>query len=245
MHDQDLERLIQTITDLVLARLQSAASEHRARVLTVLWPVPASHRELLLAGVNAFRQPHTLVQWLVHDPLVEGLTPLLPAGERCYPMSMAPLESLLGSATPRDVVLLAATHLSSTAQLLDMNDDLPWVQVLLQALLKGQQVLACDDLLRSTGRTPVAQRATSLLQELEAFGVTTTGASGLAKVLRETATQSGFAPFAQGGLLTEEEVVALVRAGQRELRLGPTTLVTPLATTKAAELGLALVWSRD
>jgi hypothetical protein len=42
-------------------------------------------------------------------------------------------------------------------------------------------------------------------------------------------------------LLTELDVENLFRAGHRELRLHEKTLVTPLAESRAAELGLSLL----
>ena len=247
MTDTEFEKLIQSITDLVLAKLQSMAHlTEKPKTLTVLWPVASGTKDLVMAGVSAFRQDPLRVQWLVDDALLDDLTPLLPSHERsrCHGLSRAPLQSILSNMQRTDVVLLAATHIEATRQLVALNDELSWIHVLLQAHMSGQQVVVCEDLLTPRGlskQNTVAQEAAALKRQLRQMGFTLIPGHDLAKYLKELTLSSSHGAQEEGGLLTEQDVEDLVRAGQKELRLHPKTLVTPLAQSKAAELGLRLV----
>lgn len=247
MHETEFEQLIQSITDLVLAKLRSSSHlAQRPRTLTVLWPVATASKDPVLAGVSAFRQEHGRVQWLMHEDLLDGLKPLLSPEERsqCHSLSGAPVQSILADMLGTDVVLVAAIHFEAARQLLALNDGLPWIHVLLQAHLSGQRVVICDELLSGRGlaaQNPVAQEGAALKRQLRQMGFTLTPAPRLAKVLKDFGGAAHLGPQEERQLVTEQDVEDLVRAGHREVRLHAKTLVTPLAQSKAAELGLQLV----
>ncbi len=57
MNPHELDQLIQTITERVLARLKSPAlPPPQPQTLTVLWPVALAARDRILSAVHAFRQ---------------------------------------------------------------------------------------------------------------------------------------------------------------------------------------------
>ena len=247
MHANELEQLIQAITDLVIARLKSAAQPAQpTQTLTVLWPAATAARESILAGVSAFRTEGRRVQWLVRADLIPGLLPLLPAEEqaRCHPLDQAPVQTVLARMQGTDVVLLAAVHFEAARRLLDLEDELPWIHVLLQAHLLGQPVVICEDLLSSRGlaaQNPVAQEAGALRRRLQQMGYRLIAAKNLADHLKNMSLACDQGLLSARELVTEQDVENLVRAGHRELRLHAKTLVTPLAQSKASELGLDLL----
>jgi hypothetical protein len=254
MPTQDFEQLVRMITDLVMARLREAESARlreaesatRPPVLTVIWPAPTSAKDAILAGVAAFRADGRRVRWLVRADLLDEVRPLLPAGEqdRCHALGQAPVQAILADRGPGDAVLVASVHFDAARRLLALDDALDWVHVLLQSHLAGQPVLICDDLLTVGGaaaRNPVAEEARGLARQLGQAGFGLLPSRELPRRLQDL-TRSGDAGLQDApGLVTEQDVENLVRAGHRELRLHPRTLVTPLAMGRAAELGLELL----
>lgn len=246
MHQNDLDQLVRVITDQVLARLREAPRSSRSPVLTVIWPAPTSAKEAILAGVEAFRADGRQVRWLVREDLVDEVRSPLPAGEqaRCHALGKAPVQAILADLGPGDAVLVAAVHFDAARRLLALDDALDWIHVLLQAHLAGRPVLICDDLLTVRGlaaQNPVAEEARSLARRLGQAGYRLVPSRELPRRLGDL-TRSGDAGLRDApGLVTEQDVERLVRAGHRELVLHPRTLVTPLAAGRAAELGLELL----
>jgi hypothetical protein len=142
------------------------------------------------------------------------------------------------------VLLLAAVHFEAARQLLALDDGHVWIHVLLQAHLTGQTVLICEDLLSSRGlaaQNLVAQEAHRFLRLLQQTGYQLVAAQDLATRLKNMTQAYNHGLQNNRELLTEQDVENLFRAGHRELRLQAGTLVTPLAESKAAELGLRLL----
>lgn len=247
MRADDLERLIQTVTDLVLARLKDwAPTPPDPPTLTVLWPVPTPSRDAILAGAAAFRSDDRQVRWLVRADLLDELIPLLPVDERvrCHALGQAPVQAILADLREGDAVLLAAAHFEAARLLLELRDDHDWVHVLLQAHLAGRPVVVCEDLLTPASpaaTNPVAREAEGLLRQLRQAGYRLTPSRELARLLKDMTRTCDPGLQDAPGLITEQDVENLVRAGHRELRLHARTLVTPLAQGRAAELGLALL----
>ncbi|MBN2725440.1 MAG: hypothetical protein JXR95_15350 [Deltaproteobacteria bacterium] len=247
MHDKDFEQLIQTITDLVLAKLQSIEDPaNQARTLTVIWPAASSAKNNIIAGISAFRQAGHNIQWLIKDDIMDEITPLVPDKERscCHSMSLAPVQTILGDIRGNGVVLIAAANFHAAGQILSYNDEIPWIHVLLQAHLAGQQVLICDDLLSSRGlsaQNPVTEEAQKLKRQLEHMDFKLIASGEVSGYLKNLTLSVNHGSQGEGGLLTERDVEDMFRAGHRELRLHAKTLVTPLAHSKAAELGLNLL----
>ncbi|MBU1537904.1 hypothetical protein KKF84_21510 [Myxococcota bacterium] len=251
MHANELEQLIQSITDLVLAKLKNSPQlSQKPQTLSVLWPVASASKDQILAAVSAFRMDGRRVQWLVRADLLGDLLPMLPADEqqRCYSFEQAPIQGILADLQSSDVVLLAGANFQAARQLLALDDAHSWVHVLLQAHLTGQAILICEDLLSSKGlasQNHVAQEAHSIKRQLKQMGYKLIAAQNLATQLKNMtlAYENGLQNTRE--LLTEQDVENLVRAGQRELRLHAKTLVTPLAESKATELGLNLLRLQD
>lgn len=247
MHPNELEKLIQSITDLVLAKMKSTApAAQKTQTLTVLWPVASASRERIVAAASAFRTDGRRVRWLVRADLISELLPLLPAEEhqRCFPMDQAPVGDILAELESTDVVLLAAVHFEAARQLLAMDDERAWIHVLLQAQLMGQPVLICEDPLSSRGlaaQNQVAQEAHRIKRQLQQMGYQLLAAKDLAGRLKDMTRSFNHGLQDTRGLLTEQDVEDLVRAGHREVRLHARTLVTPLAESRATELGLSLL----
>jgi len=247
MRADELERLIQAVTDLVLARLKDwAPPAPEPPTLTVLWPAPIPTRDAILAGAAAFRADGRSVRWLVRADLLDDLVPQLPADERprCHALGRAPVQAILADLREGDVLLLAAANFEAARLLLALRDDHDWVHLLLQAHLAGRPVVVCEDLLASgspAATNPVAREADQLLRQLRQAGYRLAPARDLARLFKDLARACD--PGLQGApdLLTEQDVENLVRAGHRELRLHARTLVTPLARSRADELGLGLL----
>lgn len=251
MHNTEFDQLVQFITDLVLAKLKSSAQPaQRTQTLTVLWPVATNNKEQILAAVAAFRSDGRRVRWLVNENLISDLLPLLPAGEqpRCHSLDQAPVQAILDDLHSSDVVLLAAANFQAAGQLLSLDDERAWIHVLLQAHLTGQPVLICDDLLSSRGlaaQNQVAQEAQRRKRQLQQMGYQLLAAKNLADHLKNMTLSVNLGLQNTRELLTELDVENLFRAGYRELRLPAKTLITPLAESKATELGLNLLRSQE
>ncbi len=251
MNTHELDTLISTITARVLSRLQlPARSPEQGRTLTVLWPVATGEQEHILAGVGAFRGENRKVQWLVHEDLVEGLLPRLPSEERlqCHRLEKAPVQAILADMCSTDVTLLAGVHFDAARKVLAMADDHVWVHVLLQAHLAGQPVWICRDLLTGQGqaaRNPVMEEARAIVRQLTQAGYQLVAARDLARKLNDMTLSCNLGLLETRELLTEQDVENLFRAGHRELHLQAKTLVTPLAESKASELGLELLRTQE
>jgi len=247
MRADELERLIQAVTDLVLARLKDwAPPAPEPPTLTVLWPAPTPLRDSILAGAAAFRTDGRRVRWLVRADLLDELGSRLPADERtrCHALGRAPVQAVLADLREGDVVLLAAAHFEAARLLLALRDDHDWIHVLVQAHLAGRPVVICEDLLATgapAATNPVAREADGLLRQLRQAGYRLAPARDLPRLLKDMTRACDAGLQDAPDLLTEQDVENLVRAGRRELRLHARTLVTPLARSRADELGLGLL----
>ncbi|NMC72354.1 MAG: hypothetical protein GYA57_20155, partial [Myxococcales bacterium] len=76
---------------------------------------------------------------------------------------------------------------------------------------------------------------------LERLGVALVTGAAWEERLGRAAAAATTAVRSVGGLLAEEDVRRLWEAGERRLVLPPRTIVTPLARSRAAALGLELV----
>jgi hypothetical protein len=257
---RDIERLVCAVTDLVVARLDGggpaqvshrtdevpghASRGARGNVLAVL-PVPPGR------PADLARDLEELVRlgWRIRGTgSPEALAAMQQAG---LPDGVAwkPLETAHGAggadARPgsHDVVVLGSLGFAFARRLADLDDDDPVVRLIARALLGGRKVLALADDLAPTGTTAsgaVAREAAERLQGLARLGVDVRRAAELEGVLSRLADAGATVARTAGGLLTEADVVRLREAGETRLVLPPRTIVTPLARSKAVELGLSL-----
>jgi len=226
---QQLDALVAEVTEAVLAALAGrpgagqAAGPAHARALLVLPAPPVDPRALAALGAAARRAGFALAP--------------VPGGD---PEAAA---AALGALRPGDAVVVGALGFAWARRLLALDDDEPGVRLVLGALLAGRPVLAAEDGLRPapTARGKVADRARELLRELAALGL---GLHPLAELgARLAGLRASRDPTARalGGLVSEADVEALHRAGERRVALARGCLITPLARTRAVELGLELL----
>ncbi|HOX44009.1 MAG TPA: hypothetical protein PK668_10455 [Myxococcota bacterium] len=223
---QQLEALVREVTQAVLAQLAAGATgpdAWRGKAL-ILLPVPPARPDALAGLAEEARRLGFGVETL----------PGLDAGAAA---------AALGALQPGDVVVVGSLGFAWARRLVELDDGEPGVRLVLGALLAGRPVLAASDGL-SAGpavRGRVAERAHELLRELIALGLGLRPLAELGASLAGLRAGRDTGGRALGGLLGEADVEALHRAGERRVRLARGCLVTPLARTRAAELGLELI----
>lgn len=227
-----------------MARLQSMG-DTEIRTLTVLWPVAIGSPDRILSAVSAFRQDNRQVQWLVKDDLHDELVPFIPASERssCHLLSSIPVQSILSKIKTTDVILIAGLNFQAARQILDLNDDIPWIHILLQGQMAGNHIVICEDQLSAKSvskQNPVVSQAEGLKRQLAQTGFSLVSSTDVSRYLKELTLTANHG-LDKGGLLTEVDVENLARNGHKELRLHSKTIVTPLAESRISELGLHIV----
>lgn len=244
----DSERLVQRVTELVLARLgadRRARQPARRRPVELLLPVqPAGDHALLrqiaqLARAGnpvACRTTAAVADWLVrsgHRSQLDGPVTVLAES----------LDEALAALDGRALWLLGALGFGLAGRLVRLEDDDPFVRLVSQALLRGRRVLlVAEDLEPAAAAAgPVAERAAGLLADLERLGLERLPPSALADRVAALEAGDTTASQALAGLVTEADVEQLAADGPRRLSLAPGTIVTPLARSRAGELGLELI----
>ena len=248
--DRDIEQLIRSVTGLVVERLEGHASAKptglRGDVL-VLLPVPPAQPDAIVRQVEVLRRTGWNVRALASPAaLVEldrvGLRASL-AAEPLDP-GHGGVATALATLQPRTALVVGSLGFAFARRLAELGDDDPFVRLLARALLDGRKVLAVADDLAPHGAgvgSEAAKRGEERLRDLERLGIEPLAAGDLESVLARTSDARATVSRAVGGLLTEADVVRLRDAGETRLVLPPRTIVTPLARSRAAELGLVLV----
>ncbi len=249
--ERDIERLVARVTDLVLARLggsngsSAPAGPARQRPVDVLLPIQTAGIDALLTQLGRLaarghpvvtRTSARVLAWLERT----GRTARLPGP--IHALDEACLCEALGDYDARQVVVLGSIGFGLIDRLVSLADDDPFVRLASQASLRGAQVLAVDSDLRPASATgPLAARAEQALGRLAGLGVEVIPAAGLAD--RIAVLQAADTTLAQAlaGLLTEADVERLHADGQTRVTLGARAVVTPLARSRAAALGIELV----
>lgn len=250
MDEREREQLIRRVTEIVLARLDgasAAAAPPARRAVRLLLPVAPRRLPELAAEAARVRAAGHLVRTLAWPAVLREIDR---AGlrDRFEPDLLDPsqpgLVETLRASRPGDVVFVAALGFAAARRLADVQDDDPLVRIVAQALLEGGAVMAAVDEL--TPRAPGApgelvRRADALRRDLERLGIALVAGAAWEERLARAAAASTTAARSVGGLLSEEDVRRLWEAGERRLVLPPRTIVTPLARSRAAALGLELV----
>jgi hypothetical protein len=148
----------------------------------------------------------------------------------------AGLGKILSELRPDDLLVLGSIGFELGRAVTGLNDQDPWVRLITQGLLKKVQVVLVSDELSAAPGTPLESKTSALLRDLSALGIQPVALDDLA-TLAGSYGRSG----ETGGLLTEADVERLVNAGERRLVLPRRTVVTPLALSRAFELGLEIV----
>lgn len=249
MDEREREQLIRRIADRVLERLGSvAAPPARARrgVLLLLPVAPLRLVELAgeVARVRAVGHEVRTLAWPVVLRELDRAGLRERFGSGLLDAGQAGAVDVPAARRPGELVVFGALGFAGARRLVELQDDDPLVRVATQALLGGGTVLAAvDELLpRAPGVAgELVRRGETLRRGLEQLGITlVTGAEWEERLERAAATATTVVR-AVGGLLSEDDVGRLWAAGERRLVLPPRTIVTPLARSRAAALGLELV----
>ncbi|MBI5501103.1 MAG: hypothetical protein HY907_12730 [Deltaproteobacteria bacterium] len=259
---KDLESLVRAVTDLVLARLDDhpdptdrsrpadrrlpPAGEAARGDVSFLLPVAPTRPADLARRLAELER----LGWRVRGAAAPDALAAMELAGISRTLTLAPLDpnrrdsgGPLGPPGRREVVVVGSLGLAFAHRLAALDDDDPFVRVVARALLDGRKVLAlADDLTPSPAAAPAAAaaQAAAALQALERLGLEVRRGAELEDALSRLADARATVSRAAGGLLTEADVVRLRDAGETRLALPPRTIVTPLARSKAAELGLAL-----
>jgi hypothetical protein len=204
-----------------------------------------------MAGLN--RQVEQLAR-LGYHPRVLAASPVADELERLagkvhftapvQKIEEANLGEILAGLRGHDLVVIGSLGFELARATLDLADQNPWVRLVSQALLKKLPViLVADDLAPGTGsaRDRLTARSADLLRDLAGLGLRPVPLDKLGVLTHDLAQSASTLSRAAGGLVTEADVEQLVAEGERRLVLPPQTIVTPLARSRATELGLEIV----
>jgi hypothetical protein len=248
--DREIERLIREITGRVLARLEPAPSLPRAghapRIL-VLLPVASANLAVLADELARLITSDTRVRILCERELLGdiesgGLRGKL--GSDIGVFSETDLSSALVEAGHCDLVLVGSIGFEHARALTEMRDGQPFVRLVSQALLAGRRVALVKDDLRSSGqgsRGRAGEEAARLLRELDRLGLQLVDLAGISGLVEVIGTSGTTLARSFGGLVTEQDVERLAREGENLITLSEGTIVTPLAASRAHDLGIELV----
>ena len=250
MDEREREQLVRRINDRVLQLLglpAPAPGPPARRGVLLLLPVAPLRLAELAAEVARVRAAGHVVRTLAWSAVLRELdrTGLRERfGNDLLDAAQTDPADLLGARRPGDLVVLGALGFATARRLVELQDDDPLVRVVAQTLLGGGTVLAAVDELAPHApgvAGELARRADTLRRGLEQLGLTLVTAGEWEERLGRAAAAATTVARAVGGLLSEDEVRQLWAAGERRLVLPPRTIVTPLARSRAAALGLELV----
>jgi len=250
--DKEIDRLVQAITERVLARLAGGGGSTtsiggRRRRVVVLLAAPSGHLAALADCVDAVRRAGWPVRTIASTAVLReldraGLRERF--GKDIDDAGQAGIADRLAELRPGDVMVLATAGFASARRLHDLDDDDPFVRLVTQGLLRGLQVLVVTDDLTPAlpaSRNEVARRAEALLRDIGGLGVELVRVSDLPALLDRLVASDVTISQTVGQLLTEADVERIRASGETRLALAARTIVTPLARSRAAELGLELV----
>ncbi len=245
----DREKFIRLVTEAVTARLEQKPAENASRkTLLLLLPEPISGLKALVDRIVAWRAVGWRVLVLAGQKVAQEAEARVlrgRLGDEVAELESAHLGEWLERLSQMQAVLLGGLGLSGARRLCQLDDSTPWVRLSLRALLRGLPVLAISDELIAV---PAAREGTAtrearrLLQEVERLGVFCVPLVDSAAELDRRAGDNPGATQSLGGLLSEGAVEEFYRSGARKIAVPAGTLITPLARTRAAELGLELVF---
>ena len=258
----DVERLIREVTDLVVSGMNaqspsvnephpgsmpshssSDVSRLRPRQLLFLLPAHTPRLAELARTCASLSLEGWQLRSFANNSLLEGPEGIVSTWRGIRALSDVSVSNLLASLEPGDVVVIGSIGFGLASRLTRLDDDDPFVRLAVAARLRGLPVLLLrDDLEPSSAMGgEIASRAKELLRDLERLGLDVLPTGGLERRLAKAAAAGSVAERDVNGLLTEVDVERLFESGERRLVLSARTLVTPLARSRAATLGLELV----
>lgn len=247
MDDQrDIEALIREVTEVVLARLGADRSSGDASRVILVLPVPTAGLERLARWCQDLSAGTTRVTVVAADAVMgemerRGLKGRF--GREVLSARGCDLGALADRPGGRDLVVVGGLGFRFARALAGLQDDDPCVWIVARALLAGHTVvMVTDDLTPSAGahQAGAAAEAGRLLRELETLGLQPATGAALAERVDRWLQGSTTLVRSMGGLVSEADIERAAAEGQRGLRLPAGTLVTPLALSRAAELGIEL-----
>ena len=252
--ERDIERLIKIVTDQVLAKLGSDDSQGKdrgpAKVILLLPLVSAGLKSLSLRVAEILSQG-VEVSVLVEPQVATELDRLGlrgSFGSRLASLADTNMSQLLADLGPRDLVVVGSIGFDIAQALYELNDGLPLVRLVSQALLKGANAAVIIDDLNAVALGadgPVQRRAADTSRKLQDLGLRMISSADLPVLFEKLRAAAGTLSQSIGTLLTEQDVEKLAAMGERRLRLAPKTIVTPLAASRAVELGVELIKSEE
>ncbi len=220
-------------------------SRSRPRSLLVLLPAASSKLSMFASLLPPLAERGWAARFLGSRELSSepAMMAGMPAPPSFEPLSAAMVSPLLASIRPPDAILVGSLCFSFASRLIRLDDDDPFVRLILSAKLMGLSVMVLrDDLEAAAGVSgEIPRRASELLREIDRLGLEVLPADGLETRLERAASGGSIAARGAGGLITEDDVEKLHDSGERRLVLSPRTIITPLARSRAAELGLDLI----
>ena len=244
--EEDIERLVDEVTRRVMERLTQGAEPPGDRRVLLLLPAATGHAQALAALFEQARRggaqcrviaPARIIEEMERCGLAALFGPDVSAAEKT---DIGPLLAGLGGA---DLIVLGSVGFQLARRLAGLEDEDPFVRVVTQGLLRGTPVVVLvDDLRGSAGAAGgrAASEADRMVREMDGMGCRVLAAAELPALMLRLSAAKGTLSRAAGDLVTEADVTALADAGERRLVLPPRAIVTPLAASRAAELGLEI-----
>lgn len=246
----DTEELIRRVTEAVMLRLGAGESCGGNRRVVLLLPVPSARLDQLARWCEELRAGSTDTTVVAADPVVEemerrGLRGRF--GPQVCNARACNLGELAGGLGAGELVVVGSLGYRFARDLVALHDDDPVVWLASRALLAGTRVaMVTDDLAPpapagGAADTTAGRQAGSLLRELEVMGLHPVPMAELAARAEQWSRAAATLVRSLGGLVSEADVGRLAAEGDKRVRLPAGTVVTPLAASRAAELGLELV----
>jgi hypothetical protein len=241
----DIERMVHEVTEQVLARLAADAPARERRVILLL-PLASKRLPFLADRVEVWRRQRQVTvvtnQAVSTELDLLGLTSKM--GKELLQIERDGIAGLLSNLEKRDVLVVGSLGFDFGRALRDLHDELPMVRIILQALLAGNPVAAVDDDLRRDlirARSSLDGESEMLLRDLLQLGLSMTKASDLDPWMSRLEATDNALSQEVGLLLGESDIERLAQGGETRVVVGRKTVVTPLAQSRARELGLDIV----
>jgi len=247
--DKEIEDLIRVIAQRVLARLGEGGEEAGSGSIKLLLLLPDSTAgiERLASRVGKWVASGVDLRAIVspavaRDLDASGLRGKL--GRELCTFDEVDLCAELAGIDQKNLVLVGSIGFESARALCELRDGSPFVRLVSQAILHNKQVAVIADDLKpraGAGQGRAAVEAESLLRDLERNDLVLIDTEEVWNLISRLRAGASTLTRTVGDLLTEEDVERLAAEGERKLTLSSRTVVTPLAASRAAELGIELV----
>lgn len=246
---QELEGIIQEVTELVMAHLEQggAPSTGGARRVVLLLPSASGNGAKLSQLAASLRRQGFVFSLLAPSRIVEGLklsSLLAGFGAEVQAVEQVDLGACMARLQSRDLLVIGSLSFDFAGRLLAFRDDDPFVRLLASAALAGNPTaILADDLTPQAGASPnrITLEAGRRLRELENMGLALLSLADLPAWCERWAASESTLSRSVGGLLTERDVEEIAASGELRVVLAEGAIVTPLAWGRARELKLEII----